>query len=62
MHLPTVIPQKKKRQQHGTGGWRNQMPKIILIAAGTVIAVLAAGYIAAVIVCVRMRYDDQLLD
>ena len=41
---------------------RNQMLKIILIAAGAVIAVLAAGYIAAVIACVRMRYEDQLLD
>ena len=38
------------------------MPKIILIAAGAIIVVLAAGYIAAVIVCVRMRYEDQLLD
>ena len=38
------------------------MHKTILIAAGAVIAVLAAGYIAAVIACVRMRYDDQLLD
>ena len=41
---------------------RNQMLKIILIAAGAVIAVLAAGYIAAVIACAKMRYDDQLLD
>lgn len=38
------------------------MPKIILIAAGAVIAVLAVGYIAAVIACAKMRYDDQLLD
>ena len=38
------------------------MIKIILIAAAIIIAVLAAGYIAAVIACVRMRYDDQLLD
>lgn len=38
------------------------MHKTILIAAGAVIAVLAAGYIAAVIACVKMRYDDQLLD
>lgn len=38
------------------------MPKIILIAVGAIIAVLAAGYIAAVIACVRMRYEDQLLD
>lgn len=37
------------------------MPKIILIAA-IIIAVLAVGYIAAVIACVRMRYEDQLLD
>lgn len=38
------------------------MPKIILIAVGAIIAVLAAGYIAAVIACVRMRYEDQMLD
>ena len=38
------------------------MPKIILIAAGTVIAVLAVGYIAAVIACAKMRHEDQLLD
>lgn len=38
------------------------MIKIILIAAAIIIAVLAAGYIAAVIACVRMRYEDQLLD
>lgn len=38
------------------------MIKIILIAAGAVIAVLAAGYIAAVIACAKMRYDDRLLD
>ena len=38
------------------------MPKIILIAVGAIIAVLAAGYIAAVIECVRMRYEDQMLD
>ena len=38
------------------------MPKIILIAAAIIIAVLAAGYIAAVIACAKMRYDDQLLD
>lgn len=37
------------------------MPKIILIAA-IIIAVLAVGYIAAVIACAKMRYDDQLLD
>ena len=38
------------------------MIKIILIAAAIIIAVLAAGYIAAVIACAKMRYDDQLLD
>ena len=38
------------------------MPKIILIAASAVIAVLAVGYIAAVIACAKMRYNDQLLD
>lgn len=38
------------------------MPKTILIAAGAVIAVLAAGYIAAVIACAKMRYEDHLLD
>ena len=38
------------------------MHKTILIAAGAVIAVLAVGYIAAVIACMRMRYEDQLLD
>ena len=38
------------------------MHKTILIAAGAVIAVLTAGYIAAVIACAKMRYDDQLLD
>ncbi len=38
------------------------MHKTVLIAAGAIIVVLAAGYIAAVIACVRMRYDDQLLD
>lgn len=38
------------------------MPKIILIAAGAIIVVLAAGYIAAVIACAKMRYEDQLLD
>ena len=37
------------------------MPKIILIAA-IIIAVLAVGYIAAVIAYMRMRYEDQLLD
>lgn len=38
------------------------MPKIILIAVGAIIAVLAVGYIAAVIACAKMRYDDRLLD
>lgn len=38
------------------------MHKTVLIAAGAIIAVLAVGYIAAVIVCAKMRYDDQLLD
>nr|DAW41409.1 MAG TPA: hypothetical protein [Bacteriophage sp.] len=38
------------------------MHKTILIAAAAVIAVLAVGYIAAVIACAKMRYDDQLLD
>ena len=38
------------------------MLKIILIAAGAVIVVLAVGYIASVIACAKMRYDDQLLD
>ena len=38
------------------------MHKTILIAAGAVIAVLAVGYIAAVIACAKMRYNDQLLD
>ena len=38
------------------------MIKIILIAAAIIIAVLAAGYIAAVIACAKMRYEDQLLD
>ena len=38
------------------------MIKIILIAAAIIIAVLAVGYIAAVIACAKMRYNDQLLD
>ena len=38
------------------------MHKTVLIAAGAIIVVLAAGYIAAVIACAKMRYDDQLLD
>ena len=38
------------------------MIKIILIAAAIIIAVLAVGYIAAVIACAKMRYEDQLLD
>lgn len=38
------------------------MLKIILTAAGAVIAVAAAGYIIAVAACIRMRYEDELLD
>lgn len=38
------------------------MLKIILTAAGAVIAVVAAGYITAVAACIRMRYEDELLD
>lgn len=38
------------------------MFKILLILAGIVLLAAAALYIAGVIACVRMKYEDQLLD
>lgn len=38
------------------------MFKILLILAGIVLLAAAALYIAGVIACVRMKYEDQLLN
>ena len=38
------------------------MFKILLILAGIVLLAAAALYIAGVIACVKIRYDDQPLD
>lgn len=38
------------------------MLKAILIITGIIIAIVIVLYIAGVITCMRMRYEDELLD
>ena len=38
------------------------MLKILLIIIGIVIGVIAALYLIAAAACLKMRYEDQLLD